>query len=981
MILELYINGKKADVPDNFSVCFTYKETEVTKPTAIKNSFSKSVVLDGTPSNNKIFSSIYRLDKLQNEGDFNPNKRTDFKLMRNGDIVESGYIQLDNVSKTSGNVKYYCTLYGGLGSFFYNLQTNEDGTEKNLADLYYGFANNSDVVLTKEQENSNILFQWNSNFIKTSWSALSRINDGTINTPNNLMRPVFNITAAPTYSGYYGEDFDSQHVLVNLYNMPSSVKSMFPTTYTEDNVTYKPYLDDNSGYTLVECPRELSEFEVRDLRSMYQRRAIRNKLIIDAICNPENNGGYNVVIDPEILNSRYYKNTYLLLDKFDTSKIINSTMNYLPVSWSGAMIRENDTNTDIGKVSGSPKYTFDFSGYSNPVLEFTFGLTISSSHNVDKLYSVFNCNYGYYRKDTNYSGFLMRVDCYKTGSPNVRYASTKDFIYTTGGFDVNDVYFQAGLDKYVTYLNSTFTGETYTYSKDKFVFKTMEIVKDEDEDYGSNFAYKVLSPFKFQLTGIPNNVENVKLIIRIKRFNIKKVYQMKGSYSNWETIVAAMGDTYLKFSDKTSGDYNSGWTEQLYFKSYGDQKSYVHDAKTNPSLSYLDITKRDIFADTPSPYQYLVDFTKLFNAKYEIDNYTNTVYIKLLSSFYTDETVNIEQRIDRSKDIKILPTISKTKWISYKLDTPETYASYLYSLKNKIGYGELMVNTTYDFNSDTKNLFEDSKLQNIIPFRLSSNYFNLCKANTTVIPSCVQSPTYDVTLFNVTLNDIKQLKKTQNLSSSYIYSFGKPEYDFSYKLCCFDRDNNSVSDLKNSLVFFSGWDMMPFEMVMSDNHEYMDTLNGKPCYLCTYSEKDCTNNNIAKMLESIPRFSKYFDVDESASYTIANIHHTDVIQSSLDFTIPTQTFIQDPSSYDEGSTIYYNYWRNYISDLYDVNNKQVTCYVYLKDKPSDALKKFYFFDNSIWILNEITNYDINNNSKPTKCTFIKVKDKNNYLSR
>ena len=137
MVLELYIGEKKADIPDNFTVNFTYKETEVSKPTAIKNSFSKTIVLDGTRANNSIFSSIYRLDKIQNDSDFDPNKRTDFKILKNGDIVESGYLQLDSISNNGGNIKYSCTLYGGLGSFFYNLQTNEDGSEKTLADLYY----------------------------------------------------------------------------------------------------------------------------------------------------------------------------------------------------------------------------------------------------------------------------------------------------------------------------------------------------------------------------------------------------------------------------------------------------------------------------------------------------------------------------------------------------------------------------------------------------------------------------------------------------------------------------------------------------------------------------------------------------------------------------------------------------------------------------------------------------------------------------
>jgi hypothetical protein len=982
MNLELYIDGKKADVPDNFTVNFTYKETEVTKPSAIKNSFSKSVVLDGTAANNKIFSSIFRLDKIQGENDFNPNKRIDFKLMKNGDIVESGYLQLDSVTNTGGNVKYSCTLYGGLGSFFYTLQTNDDGTEKTLADLYYKF-NVNGVDLTKEQEESEVLFQWNMYYMFATWLALSMVNDGSISasTTISLKDPKYHITAAPTYSGLYEEDFDSKHVLVNLNGMPSNIKQYFLSAVTSDGITYKPYLDDNSGYTMVEVSRDLSEFEARDLCSTYQRRVIRNKTILDAISDPDNNGGYTIVWDPEILDSKYYKNSYLLLDRFDTSKINNKTVLYQQVNWSGAMMRTNDVNGDIWKVNGpGSRHYYNFSGMTNPQLDFWFDLNFTHNAKYSNLYTHFKSNLNYQYQNERWSGFIYRIDAITDtlASGLTRYVSSNDYFCCTD-FDSTDSRFQSGLTQVVNYLNTNYSSsEKYTYSKDKIKFKTINIVQKE-EYANNNYGYFLNEGIRTTLDNLPTDVDNVKLILRIKSVNILWTRQMQGSYSNFVEKINTYFGTNIVVSNSKEKYNNSGWAIQAMFDRYNDELSSYHDSGVNPSLKYLDITKKTLFADTQSPYKYLTDFTRLFNAKYEIDNYHKTIYIKLLKNFYKDETIDINNRIDRSKEIRIKPTLANTKWCNYSLDTPETYASYLYGLKNKVKYGELSINTGYDFNTDSVNLLEDSSLKNTIPFTLSSNYFNVLKSGNNVIPTCIQQPIFKQTLYKQNFDDIKQFESDVNSTSSLLYYYGDTKKDQSYKLCCFDKENKNVSDINSALVFFSGWDVLPYNIIISDNMKEMDKLNGAPCYLYTWSTTDYANNTIATLFDAIPRFSKYYDVDESNQYVLANDAHTDYIQASMDFALPTQTFIDSNTNYDQSATIYYQFWKNYISDLYDSNNKQVSCYVFLKDKPADALKKFYYFDNSIWILNEITNYDIMGN-KPTKCTFIKVKDKNNYLT-
>ena len=64
--IELYIGGEKADLSDQSFVLFNYAQTDVMKPTAVKNSFTKQVTLPGSPANDAIFATAARSMPLNN---------------------------------------------------------------------------------------------------------------------------------------------------------------------------------------------------------------------------------------------------------------------------------------------------------------------------------------------------------------------------------------------------------------------------------------------------------------------------------------------------------------------------------------------------------------------------------------------------------------------------------------------------------------------------------------------------------------------------------------------------------------------------------------------------------------------------------------------------------------------------------------------------------------------------------------------------
>lgn len=147
MTIELYINNTLVDIDSTVSIPLTFQAEDISNPTAVVNSFSKTVSLPATEANNTLFNHIWRLDhQVLN---FNPRKRVSFALVGDGAIIEQGYIKLNSIDYYASYPKTYnITLFGGLGEFFYSI------SDKDMNDLsldYTHSINRSTILNTWQQ--------------------------------------------------------------------------------------------------------------------------------------------------------------------------------------------------------------------------------------------------------------------------------------------------------------------------------------------------------------------------------------------------------------------------------------------------------------------------------------------------------------------------------------------------------------------------------------------------------------------------------------------------------------------------------------------------------------------------------------------------------------------------------------------------------------------------------------------------------------
>lgn len=311
--ISLYINGQLADLENDSIIQFNYTMEELTNPAIVKNSYSQQVALPSTPRNNKIFGHIAQADRATPRGintaalrlfstvnnntpvNFNAMARVPFIITEDGNLIERGYLKLDNIERKGASYTYKVSLYGGLGSFFYNLSHSEDGQSLTLADLDYIEGRKLDFRIYK----TSVLQAWEELSNSETYDKTSRWHI---------------INFAPAYNGIPDNDFDADKAICD------SNLSIYPASYTDEDG--KVWTANN----FVELSEEYTEWQTKDLRSYMQRPVMRMRAVIEACCDPAQNGGYTVHLDPTFFNNRnpYYNKAWFSLPILRTLELASA---------------------------------------------------------------------------------------------------------------------------------------------------------------------------------------------------------------------------------------------------------------------------------------------------------------------------------------------------------------------------------------------------------------------------------------------------------------------------------------------------------------------------------------------------------------------------------------------------------------------------------------------------------------------------------
>lgn len=322
----LYIDGVKADLGEDTLVLFNYEREEQGNPTVVKNSYSQQVTLPATPTNNGIFQ-FHRPDRVTGSG-FDPIARTPFQIFSEaGEIVESGYVKLEEVKRTpAGVASYRCTLYGGLGGFFYSLMYNDDGTKKTLADLSIDgdWIGDGSTGESSMSDYSLITMSMGGDMMNAVYEAWRYLAEDSTYFPFGYETDYWFygfINFAPAYNGLPECKFGADKAIYAVGDTTLTTWNGIYTGATVSGVQYTPRYND--GVILLEMEEDHTEWQMQDLRWYLQRPVVNIYRLLTLIASEYNTGEYTLVLDSGFFNtSNYYlKYGWMTLPMVDRDNI------------------------------------------------------------------------------------------------------------------------------------------------------------------------------------------------------------------------------------------------------------------------------------------------------------------------------------------------------------------------------------------------------------------------------------------------------------------------------------------------------------------------------------------------------------------------------------------------------------------------------------------------------------------------------------
>ena len=976
--IELFLGGQSVEFNEPPEILFSYIRTDYTDPTVLRNSYSKTLTIEGTPSNNRIFNSIYHLDQIVDISTFNPAKRMDFQLFSNGDILEQGYAKLDKINKNEKNITYDITLYGGLGEFLYNLsydQTAEGsdtsrggGEDRRLSSL---------VFYDETEPNKEFDFDITKETVAEAWEALEK---GTGATKWQY------INFAPAYNGY-PKDFDADKVLINTQgstvrmtfnnNGTTSAVTGFPTVISQGDSTYRAY----NNYAIGELPKEMTEWEMRDLRSYLQRPVMSMKGFIQAISNPINNGNYNVVLDPAFFNSDnpYYEKAWVTLpqlkkDETEAGVSAKTEVANNQLSISSQMGDSYDSRYYLtGLTPGAV--------YSGIDVTFSFRTTIAGMQN-EVLTTAVDYNAGGWpiaRNAAYYSSIFVQLvgedengnaiaasPIYNFTSP---YGKEKGFKFIFGNQwegGQTEYCTRKSFDNYTPILETTninclggfkrISGNNYVWYNKAGNQSAFTVSLTDKLEYHRVY-FRVTKCYKWRdyKNGEPHLNKSEKEIF--------------GSYSGSEQTAR---NILMSYVDGGAGGYSiKAGTATTRSELVGSQVKYTVNSDIVRSGDH--ISKGQLLNFDGTPCDYLLSYCKLFNLYLSKDIYSNTIYIRTRDSFYNGGTIDLEKFIDRSKEISVKPLAMDSRWYDFAYPEDEKCgAAEDYDFNYGVEYGKNKVQTTYEFDSSAVDLLKDNIYQNGVQVQESSKYYTLRTVGGKTVPTFLYN-TIDYQLFktpNDSLSSCVILPPSAYTQSGYTSQNSKEDWLPKLQL---NNDNDPI-DGTNVLCFYGGFKSSPYisgqQVIyyLTDDIAEMYVLNGEtPCWIWTKGEKN-GSQQIAKGMTKLPVFSRmlYNDAGDKIDYT-------------WDFGRVRDTYVP-VKAYEDKATIYERWWADYIADLYDPNTRVAEVYVKMEGKVvGDWLRAMYWWDNTYWVLTEINDYNITSYAT-TKCKFVRVNDISNYTN-
>lgn len=362
----------------------------------------------------------------------------------------------------------------------------------------------------------------------------------------------------------------------------------------------------------------------------------------------------------------------------------------------------------------------------------------------------------------------------------------------------------------------------------------------------------------------------------------------------------------------------------VYVDTVNAECEYIKNIRSNSPLNMYRVFSKD-----ESLFDVLLKYSKMFGLVWDMDEQNRVLNICTRNKFFKGYNIlDWSDKIDRNKDFITQPIYWDVKYLKFDYNKGKGQRHETYQDKFDKVVGSIKVDTGYKFNSEETNLIENLNPSMICQKKQSS---------------------YKINTYDSSRSDYKGAS-FKVLPNEYFV----------------ENDNNGNPALNGSAFYFwNGRYQVDEQLSLKDS-------NGLPYVIISDdSTKQLKDNSYCWGGDQITTCNYY-----PAISTISKDG-----KYGIQFSTPLELyFSKDVVPFDNPVYIYDSFWKSYMDELYSVQNKQLTCYLYLT--PSDftnfSFKNFVVIDNVLYHPTKIIDYDMSSKAS-TKVELLQVTDINGYL--
>ncbi len=671
---------------------------------------------------------------------------------------------------------------------------------------------------------------------------------------------------------------------------------------------------DGRYYALVNFTKEYSEWDMRDLRSYLQRPVLSINAFMTAIARPENNGGWTVDW-ADVSTLPEVMQGWLTLPMLRSEKKTQT----VPSSTS------HTTTVDYTRTTITPNpQTFPAGGSAEISVTFQPRFLGDFGSNSPQ-YLYFD---GSIEPGTRPHGALfIQLVAYDSNNEAV---GASDIAYVSSG----SAYNPSSKNPFSGENLASICGFTPRYPGKAYSYIEAIVQKQSNNTYQLGKA----------------------ITLRMQAYNARYFcLYIDFVHANWPWGGSVGSDARNLYAT------GSVFSEPYRYSTI--QTHIITDLPNNPQVTYTTpsaarsdakITKRILLNGTPTPAAVLTGLARTLGWKITSDYTSKTVRIVRRGTYYTGEVINIDKNIDRSQAYRLAPNFFQSRYLDFQTDMIESDFAAYYSGKYGRAYGSMRVDTNYKFNEEHLDMFDGVVLKQGITAQKLSSYFYTIVEKAVSKPAAFRDAGNTYTLWKDGDESAKEFEIPTLTNEAKITAINKTAegYDDGRRLLM-ENDGKGISEGFGVLLYRQGQESV--YAALSDDETVSELPDGKACWKPYFGTEQI----------DVPAFRTYlFSGDEIVTAS-------DFGQPK-ELDIPAGTFRLD-------ATIYERYWKDFVEDRYNVDAKVCTCFVRWEgiQVNNELLQKFFYFDNTLWSLNKISNYPVNSDD-PCECEFIRVMNPEAY---